>query len=299
MKAYHIPVLLKESIEGLNIQPDGIYVDATFGGGGYSKEILGNLSGGHLYAFDMDEDATINIPSDKRLTFIQGNFRFIKNYLRYHNVKSVDGIVADLGVSSHHFDSDERGFTYRSPSSLDMRMNKKGKLTAEIIINDYDPARLAKIFRDYGELPRAKIIADKITEERIKSRIDSSDRLISCIQNLIPRKTPNQFLSRLFQALRIEVNRELENLSALLSDADNLLKVNGRLVIISYHSLEDRMVKNHMKFGNVSGEVQKDIYGTWHTTYEMITKKPITPSMEEYEFNPRSGSARLRIAIKK
>jgi len=299
MSAYHIPVLLKESVEGLNINPKGIYVDVTFGGGGHSTEILKTLGKGKLYAFDQDEDALRNLPDDKRFFFIQGNFRFLKNYLKYEGVSQVDGILADLGVSSHHFNVPERGFTYRSEAGLDMRMNRHGSLTAETIINEYETPKLIRLFRDYGELREAPRLAASIERTRASQRIVSTSQLIGCIERLAPHQAENQFFSKVFQAIRIEVNRELENLEDMLKGALEMLRPGGRLVVISYHSLEDRMVKNFMRWGNTSEQPATDIYGHGPEPFELITRKPVTASEDEVDNNPRARSAHLRIAAKK
>jgi len=298
MSAYHIPVLLKESIEGLNIKSSGVYADVTFGGGGHSAEILKKLGRGKLYAFDQDQDAIKNLPDDKRFFFIQGNFRFLKNYLKYYGTDMIDGILADLGVSSHHFNSPERGFTYRAEAGLDMRMNQQGSLTAEMVLNEYETNRLMTIFREYGELAQARKLALTIDLARKKERITTTSRLLGCIDSLIPRQAENQFLSRVFQAIRIEVNRELENLNDLLKDALEVLKPGGRLVVISYHSLEDRMVKNYMRWGNASEPPSKDIYGHSSEPFRIITRA-ISATEDEIIKNPRARSARLRIAEKK
>jgi len=299
MSVYHIPVLLKESVEGLNISPDGIYVDTTYGGGGHSAEILKKLVSGRLYAFDQDEDAAKNLPENEKFFFIRGNFRFLKNYLNYYGVTCIDGLIADLGVSSHHFNTPERGFTYRSEAALDMRMNQQGGLTAEMVINDYEVNRLSAIFREYGELPQARKLASAIEQYRSGQRIVSTTQLVRCIDSLIPRHAENQFLSKVFQAIRIEVNRELESLNDMLSGATDLLKTGGRLVIISYHSLEDRLVKNVMRWGNSSEQPAKDLFGHSHEPYRLVTRKPLMASEKEVLDNPRARSARLRIAEKK
>jgi len=299
MSAYHIPVLLRESVDGLNIKPSGIYVDVTFGGGGHSAEILKSLDIGKLYAFDQDEDAIKNLPQDKRFEFIHGNFRFLKNYMKYAGVEEIDGLIADLGVSSHHFNEPARGFTYRTKSDLDMRMNQHGKLTAETVVNEYDIDRLAGIFREYGELHEARKLASSIGRMRTTHRIVSTTELIDCIGTLAPRQAENQFFSKVFQAIRIEVNRELENLKDLLHDSLELLKPGGRLVVISYHSLEDRMVKNFMRWGNTREQPERDIYGRGYEPFTLITRKPIVAGEDEVLENPRARSARLRIAEKK
>ncbi len=296
MNSYHIPVLLKESIDGLNISPNGIYIDVTYGGGGHSAEILKRIDKGRLYAMDQDEDAAENLIHEGKITFIRGNFRYLKNYLRYFGVHQIDGLIADLGVSSHHFNDPERGFTYRTDAALDMRMNKKARITAEAIINDFEISDIARIFREYGELQSAGKLAAAIAQSRSKQRIATTRQFIEAIQHLIPRQTENQFLSKVFQAVRIEVNQELESLVEMLSSATEMLKPKGRLVVISYHSLEDRIVKNYIRWGNPSEEPVKDVFGNSSQPYTQITRKPIVPDEEELMNNPRSRSARLRIA---
>jgi 16S rRNA (cytosine1402-N4)-methyltransferase len=298
MSIGHIPVLLKESVDGLDIKPQGTYVDATYGGGGYSGEILKRLGKGRLFAIDIDEEAASDMPRSENFTFIHGNFRYLKNYLKYYNIDSADGIVADLGVSSHHFDSPERGFTYRSQAPLDMRMNRLSGFTASDIVNNYEAAELTRVFREYGELPNASRITSAIINARKYRPIESSSALTECIRNLAPAVKLNQFLSQVFQALRIEVNKELENLEIFLNDAGTMLKSGGRLVVVSYHSLEDRLVKNYMRWGNVHEEPGKDIYGKRDDKFRIITRKPVVPSENEIMMNPRSRSSRLRIAEK-
>lgn len=299
MSDYHIPVLLKDSVEGLNISSGGIYVDATYGGGGHSAAILKKMDGGRLFAFDQDEDAARNLPKDDRFIFILGNFRFLKNYLNYNGVKSIDGLIADLGVSSHHFNTPERGFSYRSQASLDMRMNQKGSLTAEKIVNEYEIKKMTELFREYGELHQAHRIASAIVEFRKSQRLETTTQLVNCIEPLIPRQSENQFLSKVFQALRIEVNQELASLKELLMSASGMLKPGGRLVVISYHSLEDRLVKNFMRWGNSDEEPVKDVFGNSYEPYRLITRKPVMAGENEVLINPRARSARLRIAERK
>jgi len=290
--------MLKESIEGLAVQPDGVYVDATYGGGGYSREILKKLHKGKLFSIDLDEEAATNMPVSEKFVFIHGNFRYIRNYLKYYNVEEADGIVADIGVSSHHFDIAGRGFTYRQEAPLDMRMNLSADFTAFNVVNDYDEDDLARIFREYGELNQAGRIAGQIVRSRREKKIETNVDLINCIKNLVRGRNENQFLSQVFQALRIEVNSELENLEAFLNDAGDLLKSGGRLVVVSYHSLEDRLVKNYMRWGNTREEPQKDVYGRWKEKFRLLSKKPLVPAKMEVMMNPRSRSARLRIAEK-
>ncbi|MGE0566879.1 MAG: 16S rRNA (cytosine(1402)-N(4))-methyltransferase RsmH [Bacteroidia bacterium] len=299
-ETYHIPVLLNNCIEGLNIIPNGTYVDLTFGGGGHSKEILKHLNQeGRLIAFDQDKDALKNIPDDKRLLFIPQNFRFIKNYLRLNGITKVDGILGDLGVSSHQFDSGERGFSLRFDGPLDMRMNQDAKLSAEEIINGYDEPQLTKLFKEYGELNQAKKIAQTICRNRNEKKIETTKDLVKCVQGLYPKREEHKFLAKLFQAIRLEVNDEIGALKKCLTDCVDILKVGGRLVIVSYHSLEDRLVKNLMKTGNVEGVVNKDpIYGNSNVPFRLVVGKPILPDETELEINTRSRSAKLRIAEK-
>jgi 16S rRNA (cytosine1402-N4)-methyltransferase len=298
MSAYHTPVLLKESVEGLNIRPGGIYVDVTYGGGGHSAEILRTLGKGMLYAFDQDEDVTRHLPEDKRFCFIRGNFRYLRNYLRYEGVSHIDGLLADLGVSSHHFNTPERGFTYRADAMLDMRMNRQAPLTAETVINDYDPERLTGLFRDYGELREARKLASSIQRARTRQRITSVSQLIGSIETLAPRQAENQFFSKVFQAIRIEVNHELVNLTDMLKAAHDVLRPGGRLVIISYHSLEDRLVKNFMRWGDPFEQPVADLFGKTPEPFTLITRKPLVAGEEEIQANPRARSARLRVAEK-
>ncbi len=299
MSEYHIPVLLNESVDGLNIKAGGVYVDATYGGGGHSAAILRKLTGGKLYAIDQDEDAAKNLPDSEKFFFIHGNFRYLKNYMAYFGVTGIDGLLADLGVSSHHFNTPERGFTYRADTLLDMRMNRNSKLTAGMVINEYSDEKLTEVFRNYGELGEARKLAVAIVKYRLQRSIDTTGQLVECIRNLIPRKTENQFLAKVFQAIRIEVNHEMESLEEMLAGATELLNPGGRLVVISYHSLEDRMVKNFMRWGNAHEEPVKDIYGHTQVPYQVITRKPVEANTDETAQNPRSRSARLRIAEKK
>lgn len=299
MAADHVPVLLNECIKGLDVHPTGIYVDATYGGGGYSESILKKLESGKLFAFDLDESAAVNLPKNKKFCFIPGNFKFIKNYLKYYGIEKVDGIVADLGVSSRHFDQAKRGFTYRTLAPLDMRMNPKSSFTAEMVINKYKTSHLAKIFKEYGELKLADTLANLIVSKRGEQKIETNMQLIESIKTIIPKQKENQFLSQVFQALRIEVNQELENLRTFLRCSGEVLRSGGRLVVVSYHSLEDRLVKNFMKWGAVNGPPQKDVYGRWDKPFIAVTKKPVMPGKDEIMKNPRSRSARLRIATKK
>jgi 16S rRNA (cytosine1402-N4)-methyltransferase len=295
---YHIPALLDESIEGLNIRPDGIYVDVTFGGGGHSMEILKRLTTGKLVAFDQDEDARINAPDDSRLIFLNQNFRFLRNNLLYNSIKSIDGLIADLGVSFHQFDEPERGFTFRQEAPLDMRMSRDSSLTAAGLIQNLDESLLADIFFSYGELTNAKKLAREIVKNRKEKEIKTTGDLVSVIRKFAPPKQENKFFAKVFQAIRISVNHEIEYLKEMLLQALDMLNTGGRLVVITYHSLEDRVVKNFMRTGNFEGVARKDFYGNPETPFRMITKKSITPRAEEIATNSRARSARLRIAEK-
>jgi len=297
-EVYHIPALLPETIEALNIMPDGIYVDATYGGGGHSRVITDNLVNGHLYSFDQDEDAVSRAFSDERFTIVYSNFRFLSNFMRYYGVTDVDGILADLGVSFHHFDDKERGFSFRWEGALDMRMNRKAKQTAAWILMNYSEERLAELFYLYGELKNARRFAAAIVKARSQQAIDTVEQLLAIVSPLINPKQEKKELAQLFQALRIEVNGEIDALKSLLTQALKVLKPGGRLVIITYHSLEDRLVKNFMKTGNLRGEVEKDFYGRNLSPFKLITSKPIVPGEEEIARNPRSRSAKLRVAQK-
>ncbi len=294
-ESYHIPVLLQESITALDIKADGIYADLTFGGGGHSKAIL-NILGqdGKLLAFDRDKDTVANIPDDKRLLFAHSNFRYINNFAKYYEISSFDGILADLGVSSHHFDESERGFSFRFDGPLDMRMNQDSDITAEHIINNYDESKLADIFYYYGELSQARRIAAEIVKKRSAKNIDTIFEFVETVERFCG-KDKKKDLAKIFQALRIEVNDELGSLKAMLSETTKALKPKGRLVIITYHSLEDRLVKNFMRAGNFEGNIEKDFYGKVTAPFTPIGKVTI-PSDAEIERNPRSRSAKLRIA---
>lgn len=304
--SYHVPVLLEQSIEGLNIHPEGIYVDATFGGGGHSMEILSQLNEkGHLFSFDQDLDAEKNIQQEghevllqDNFTFIRSNFRYLKNWMRYYKIDKIDGILADLGVSSHHFDDENRGFSFRFDAPLDMRMNTKASLTAADLINTYNEEQLADIFYLYGELKNARRIASLLVKARSQKNIASTHDLIQAVEAVFGKVHEKKDLAKLFQALRIEVNHEMEALKELLNSAQELLTTGGRLVVITYHSLEDRMVKNIMKTGNVQGKVQQDFFGRIETTFKLLNNKVITPTSQEQQENPRSRSAKLRIAEK-
>ena len=299
-RTYHIPVLLNESVNGLNIHTNGIYVDVTFGGGGHSGEILKRLGGkGHLYGFDQDADAETNILPDEKFTFVRGNFRYLSNFMDWHNVAQVDGVFADLGVSSHHFDDKTRGFSFRFDGELDMRMNKRAGETAADILNTYNEEQLAAVFYLYGELRNSRAIARSIAQARIQKKIQSTQELLDILKYHFSREKEKKQLAQAFQALRIEVNGEMEALKEMLTQAGNLLKPGGRLVVITYHSLEDRLVKNFFKSGNFQGNIEKDFYGNIQSPFTAINNKVIVPSEEEIEQNPRSRSAKLRIVEKK
>lgn len=297
---YHVPVLLHESVDGMNIRPDGVYADMTFGGGGHSREILSRLGpDGTLLGFDQDEDAENNAINDPRFIFVRSNFRYLKNFLRYHSIESVDAILADLGVSSHHFDEADRGFSFRFDGKLDMRMNKRAGATAADVVNMYDEQRLADIFYLYGELKNSRKLASVIVKARNGKRIETIGDFLEIIKPLFGREREKKELAKVFQALRIEVNQEMETLKEMLVSATQMLKPGGRLVVITYHSLEDRMVKNLMKTGNLEGKAEQDFFGNVQTPYRLVNNKVITPGQEELERNPRSRSAKLRIAEKK
>lgn len=313
-QTYHVPVLLKDSVNGLNIRPGGIYVDVTFGGGGHSREILSRLTAdAHLYSFDQDEDAEQNLflkegmtkddnlqdSNIQNFTFVRSNFRYLKNWMRYYGVEHIDGLLADLGVSSHHFDDATRGFSFRYDAPLDMRMNKRAQQKASDVINEYGEKELADIFYLYGEMKNARQIASTIVRERSKKPILTTQDLLTIIDPLFRREREKKDMAKLFQALRIEVNHELEALHEMLKGATELLRPGGRLSVITYHSLEDRIVKNMMKTGNIEGKVQQDFFGRVESPYILINNKVILPDAEEQELNPRSRSAKLRIAEKK
>ena len=298
-ETYHVPVLLNESIDGLAIKPDGIYVDVTFGGGGHSKEILRRLGKkGHLYSFDQDPDAEKNIVNDDRFTFVRSNFRYLKNWMRYYGVDHIDGLLADLGVSSHHFDDETRGFSFRFDAPLDMRMNKRAGTTAAEILNNYDEEQLADIFYIYGELKNARKIAAAITKARNEKRIETTDDFLHVTEKLFQREKEKKEMAKMFQALRIEVNHEMDALKEMLNGAMETLCEGGRLSVITYHSLEDRIVKNMMKAGNVEGKVKQDFFGRIEAPFRLVNNKVIVPSDEEQQQNPRSRSAKLRVAEK-
>ena len=297
---YHTPVLLEESISLLDIDPRGTYADLTFGGGGHSRRILEALGPeGRLFSFDQDRDAEANRPDDPRFHFVASNFRFLRGQLRRAGVEGVDGILADLGVSSHHFDALERGFSFRGEAPLDMRMNQRGELNAAKVVNDYDNAALTRILGDWGEIDTPWKAANCIERFRAGRPILTTADLVEAVRPCTPKKEEAKFLTKLFQALRIEVNGEMEALKMALEQSLKVLKPGGRLVVISYHSLEDRLVKNFMKSGNFEGRIEKDFFGRSETPFELITRKAAVPSAEELERNPRSRSARLRAAVKR
>ena len=296
---YHTPALLSESIEGLNIRHDGIYVDVTFGGGGHSRAILERLTTGKLFAFDQDADALTNAPDDKRLTVERANFRFMQNWLAHHGYRKVDGILADLGVSSYHFNKADRGFSFQNNDApLDMRMNTSSQLTAKAVLNQYPEESLKIIFAEYGELPNAQRLARQIVTTRREAAINNNGQLIEAIGNCIPRGSENKFLAKLYQSLRIEVNSELENLKSLLMQSVKLLSSGGRLVVIAYHSLEDRLVKNFFKNGMFEGEAEKDIFGNVDVPFKQLNNKVVVPTEAEISANNRVRSAKLRIGVK-
>lgn len=301
IEIYHTPALLHESVDGMNIRTGSICVDVTFGGGGHSKEILSRLGNkGRLYAFDQDEDAINNIQEDNKFTFIRSNFRFLKNFIKYHGVEEVDAILADLGVSSHHFDAEDRGFSFRfEDSDLDMRMNQKAGKTAAQVLNTYAEEQLADVFYLYGELKQSRRIASAIVKTRKEKPYRKVSDLLDTLNSFVGRgEKEKKVLAQAFQALRIEVNEEMETLKEMLEQALDILKPGGRLVVITYHSLEDRLVKNFFKTGNFEGKVEKDFFGNFETPFRLINNKVIVPSREEEERNPRSRSAKLRIAEK-
>ena len=299
VEGYHIPVLLKESVDGLEIKPDGVYVDVTFGGGGHSREILSGLGAeGHLYSFDQDEDAEQNIVSDERFTFVRSNFRYLKNWMRYYGIEEIDGLLADLGVSSHHFDDESRGFSFRFDAPLDMRMNKRSGMTAADIVNNYSEEQLSDIFYIYGELKNARRIASAIVKARAAKRIETTSDLLQVLGINEDNGLWKKDAAKLFQALRIEVNHEMDALKEMLNGARDLICEGGRLSVITYHSLEDRLVKNMMKAGNVEGKVKQDFFGRTESPFRQIGGKVIVPDEEEQVRNPRSRSAKLRIGEK-
>jgi len=310
-ETYHVPVLLKPSVDGLNIQSGGIYVDVTFGGGGHSREILSRLDNqAHLYSFDQDADAEQNVMhregstekrfvDDARFTFVRSNFRYLKNWMRYYGVEKIDGLLADLGVSSHHFDDESRGFSFRFDAPLDMRMNKRAGLTAADVVNDYNEEALANLFYLYGELKQSRRIAAALIKARAQQRIATTRDFLKATEPLFKREREKKDMAKLFQALRIEVNHEMDALKEMLQSATELLRSGGRLSVITYHSLEDRIVKNMMKAGNAEGKKVQDFYGRIETPFNLVNNKVIVPSADEQQENPRSRSAKLRIAEKK
>lgn len=298
-ETYHVPVLLKESVDGLDIKPDGVYIDVTFGGGGHSKEILTRLGKkGHLYSFDQDADAEKNIVNDDRFTFVRSNFRYIKNWMRYYEVDKIDGLLADLGVSSHHLDDENRGFSFRYEAPLDMRMNKRAGQTAADILNNYSEEQIADILYIYGELKNARRIASAIVKSRQSKRVETTGDLLNATTGLFAKERAKKEMAKLFQALRIEVNHEMDALKDMLNGAQDLLKEGGRLSVITYHSLEDRIVKNFIKAGNAEGKVNQDFFGRIEAPFRAVNNKIVVPDESEQESNPRSRSAKLRIAEK-
>lgn len=295
---YHVPVLLTESVDGLILRPDGTYVDVTFGGGGHSREILRRLSAkGRLYSFDQDADAEQNIPEgDERFTFVRSNFRYLTNWMRYYGVDGVDGVMADLGVSSHHFDAEERGFSFRYDARLDMRMNGRGGTTAADIVNTYSEENLARILYLYGELKNSRKLAAAIVKGRAENPVETVENLLTLLRPYLPREREKKEAARVFQALRIEVNHEMDALAEMLKAALHSLRPGGRLVVLTYHSLEDRMVKNFMRSGNIEGKVEEDFFGNRLSPIRPVSNKVIVPGREEQECNPRSRSAKLRMA---
>lgn len=296
---YHVPVLLRESVDGLNVNPKGVYVDVTFGGGGHSRAILSKLSSrGHLYSFDQDADAERNIIGDERFTFVRSNFRFLSNWMRYYGVQQLNGLIADLGVSSHHLDNETRGFSFRYDAPLDMRMNKRNGATAADVVNSYTEEQLADVFYLYGELKNSRRLAAEIVRRRTEKPILTTQDLVDATAPLYKREREKKDMARLFQALRIEVNHEMTALKDMLAAATSLLATGGRLSVITYHSLEDRIVKNFMRSGNAEGRVETDFFGRTSAPYSLVNNKVITPTEAEQESNPRSRSAKLRIAEK-
>lgn len=298
-ETYHIPALLDAAIEGLNIKPDGVYVDATFGGGGHSRAILAKLGpDGHLFGFDRDLDALANVPDDPRFTFVHSDFRYISNFLHFHGVDHADGILADLGVSFHHFDSAERGFSFRADAPLDMRMNRNGDRTAADLLAGYGKDDLERLLRAYTDLKRPGAIAAAIVRAHDAAPLQTTSQLVEAVRSSINPKSEKKDLAQVFQALRIEVNGEMDALRGLLTQSLRVLRTGGRLAVITYHSIEDRMVKNFIRSGNTRGEIDKDIFGNVHTPWKAVTRSPITPDEAEVEANPRSRSAKLRVAEK-
>ena len=296
---YHVPVLLEESVSGLNIDPDGVYLDLTFGGGGHSREILKRLKDGCLIGFDQDSDALANVPDDSRFIFVNHNFRYLRNFLRYCGYDEADGILTDLGVSSHEFDEAGRGFSFRFDAELDMRMNQRSRLKATDILNTYSEENLIRIFRNYGEVDNVRRLVDLIVNARTGKMITRSEEFLQVIAPCVPKQKEKKYLAQVYQALRIEVNGELEALEDMLKEVERALRPGGRLVVITYHSLEDRIVKNFLKSGSFEGKFEKDFYGHVKRNFELVNRKVIVPSEEEIERNPRARSAKLRIAEKR
>lgn len=296
---YHIPVLFEESLQGLGIFEDGVFVDVTFGGGGHSKEILARLGeDGVLMAFDQDQDAAHNIIEDDRFVFVDANFRFLQNFVRYYDLMGVDGLLADLGVSSHQFDEGVRGFSIREEGELDMRMNQSAALTAKKVVNEYPEKELFRVFNSYADLQNVKKVVYAIVGARKKQKINTTKELVDVLEGAVPPKKRNQFLAQVFQAIRIEVNDEMGALQEMLEQCVDVIAEGGKLVVISYHSIEDRLVKNFMKTGTFDGKPEVDVFGRANEPFKMLTKKPVVPTTEELERNPRSRSAKLRIAVK-
>jgi 16S rRNA (cytosine1402-N4)-methyltransferase len=294
---YHKPALLHESIDGLYIKSKGIYVDLTFGGGGHSLEVLKKLGkNGRLVVFDQDQDAVVNVPDDKRLIFVGANFRYLKHYLRYHAIEKVDGILADLGISSHQIDQPERGFSFKSDAALDMRMDIRSKRTASQLLNEVQLQELVRIFKSYGELGNAFALSNAILAAREQAEILTTGDLEGVLKRFIPKHQPSKFLARVYQALRIEVNQEMESLGEMLLQTAGCLKPGGRLAVITYHSIEDRIVKNYMRSGNLEGQIEKDFFGNIQSPWKLVNRSVITPSEEEIKMNNRARSAKLRIA---
>ena len=298
MSEYHTPVLLEESIDGLNLQPNGIYVDVTYGGGGHSRLILEKLKGGKLVAFEQDEDALLNVIDDERLLFVNHNFKYLKNFLRFHGIDKVDGILADLGVSSHDFDQPDRGFSFRFDGKMDMRMNQSAEKDAVTVLNEYDASQLGVMFREFGEIQNWRNLAQTIEQARSTEKIVTISQFLSAISRCVLAKIEKKYLAQVFQALRIEVNGEMDALEAFLVSTLDVLKPGGRLVVISYHSLEDRMVKNFMRSGRIDGKTEQDFFGHYHLPFEVLTRKVVVPGLAETDKNPRARSAKLRIAQK-
>lgn len=294
--AYHTPVLLNESVEGLQVKSNGVYVDVTFGGGGHSSEIIKHIKTGKLVAFDQDDDALPNLINDERFVFVNHNFRFLKNFLKYHKIDKVDGLLADLGVSSHHFDDPKRGFSFRFDGELDMRMNTSAKLSARNIVNDYSESDIAKIFWEYGELKNSRKLAKAIVEHRGSKELKTIKEFTDLLMPYLPKHAEHKFLAKVFQALRIEVNREMEFLKDMLLQTTDVIKPGGRLVVITYHSLEDRIVKNFIKNGHFKKTVEKDFYGNTLVPFKAVNRKIILPTENEIQENNRARSAKLRIA---